>query len=325
MPETQFSLRSFTGSRGTASAAPAESEEAAPASGQAVPDLAGAGPVVADLRDPTAGTLRRIGSVGSGAWEANHRSRSWPSLPVSPKPTRDLGIAWQPPQPAAPGAPAPAEPATRSQPSTGLAPPPLPETHEQMEAPAPPEPEAVPSVTGPEPPAPPVRPAKPRRLNFWTVVAGIPVFLLVGYLVLLPLGFYLYRVLQARQTNSVTLVADLGHGGDSQITVLFTADDWLQVTEIDHDDPTRVTRLSVTQVIALADSKVVLEACLQAILVPGRLDLVMQLDSGQAFQPVFTTILINNVAAVKTNPHAPGLRAPTANELQQARHKLSAC
>jgi hypothetical protein len=154
------------------------------------------------------------------------------------------------------------------------------------------------------------------------VVAGIPVFLLVGYLVLLPLGFYVYRVVQARQTDSVTLVADLGHGGDSQITVVFTPDDWLQVTEIDNNDPTRVTVLSLTQVIALADSKVVLEAQLVAILVPGRLDLVIQLDSGQAYQPVFTTILINNVAAVKQNPHGPGLRAPTAAELQQARQQL---
>jgi hypothetical protein len=208
-----------------------------------------------------------------------------------------------------------------SQPSTEQGCSPL-EVSEEMEAPAPPESGAASPVTGlqagvrlaPEP--------APRRLNPWTVVAGIPVFLLVGYLVLLPLGFYLYRIIQARQTDSVTLVADLGHGGESQVMVVFTPDDWLQVTEIDNDDPTRVTELSVTQVIALADNKVVVEAQFQAILQPERLDLILQLDSGQAFQPVFTTILINNVAAVKKNPHAPGLRAPTASELQLARQKL---
>lgn len=314
MPETQFSLRSFPGNR--APAAPAGVEEA-PVAGQVAPAAREANAASADRRDPTFEPLRRSGGTGSGAWEANRSDVSWPSPPVSDRATRDADLTWQPPPPA-PVAPAHSEPATRSQPSTELVPPPLPE------APARPEEAPTPPAASPQASAPHALPPKPGRLNPWTVAAGIPVFLLVGYLVLLPVGFYVYRALQARQTDSVTLVADLGHGGVSQITVLFTTDDWLQVTAIDNDDPTRVTELAVTQVIALADSKVVVEAWLQAILVPGRLDLVMQLDSGQAFQPALTTVLINNVAAVKKDPHAPALRAPTASELHQARQKLGA-
>lgn len=319
MPETQFSLRSLPGSRAPAPDAPA-GVEGAPVAGQAAPAARATDTASADLRDPTVDPLRRSGGTGSGAWEANRSSASWSSLPASPDLTRGSDITRQPP----PVAPAPAEPATRSQPSTELVPPPQPEANGRVEVPAPPGESPAPPTPGPQASAPPALPPKPKRLNPWTVAAGIPVFLLVGYLVLLPLGFYGYRVIQARQTDSVTLVADLGHGGDSQITVLFTTDDWLQVTEIDNDDPTRVTELAVTQMIALADSKVVVEAWLQAMLVPGRLDLVMQLDSGQAFQPALTTVLINNVAAVKKDPHAPGLRAPTASELQRARQQLGA-
>jgi hypothetical protein len=318
MPETQFSLRSFPGSRAPEPDTLAEAETA-PVIGQAAGATYEAGTASTDQRAPIVESLRRSGGNGSGAWEAHPSLASWPSLPAPPGQTRSRDSLWHP---LAPSAPAPAEPAIWSQPSTELVPPPLPEANRQEEASASLEEASTPSAARPQARAPSALPPKPGRPNPWTVVAGIPVLLLVGYLVLLPLGFYGYRVIQARQTDSVTLVANLGHSGDSQITVLFTTDDWLQVTEIDNDDPTRVTQLSVTQVIALADSKVVVEAWLQAILVPGRLDLVMQLESGQAFQPAFTTMLVNNVAAVKKDPHAPGLRAPTASELQQARHNL---
>ncbi|HLW01933.1 MAG TPA: hypothetical protein VKT82_24990 [Ktedonobacterales bacterium] len=336
MPETQFSLRSITaGSRSPFSGVSAEVEEETPITGQATPNLAGADSAVADPLDPTVETQRRISGSGSGAGQANQSSISWPSLLARDPATRDLEIAWQPPHPSAPDVPAPAGPATRSQPTTELVAPPLPksqpstelvppppEANEQVEVSTPVAEASAPAATGLQTGVPLAPKPVPRRLNPWTVVAGIPVFLLVGYLVLLPVGFYGYRIIQARQTDSVTLVADLGHGGESQVTVLFTPDDWLQVTEIDNNDPTRVTELSVTQMIALADNKVVVEAQFQAILQPGRLDLIIQLDSGQAFQPAFTTILINNVTAVKKNPHAPGLRAPTASELQLARQKL---
>jgi hypothetical protein len=49
---------------------------------------------------------------------------------------------------------------------------------------------------------------------------------------------------------------------------------------------------------------------------------VIHLKGGIAYHTEFTTILINNVAALKQNPQAPGLRAPTAAELNEALQKL---
>src|SRR5262249_9878042 len=159
---------------------------------------------------PAVDPLRRSGGHGSGAWEANRSNTSWPSLPLSDRATRDTDLTWQLSPPAS-AVPALSEPVTRSQPSTELVPPP--EADGQVEAAARPEEAAAHSASRPQATAPTALPPKPKRLNPWTVLAGIPVLLLVGYLVLLPLGFYAYRVIQARQTDSVTLVADLGHGG----------------------------------------------------------------------------------------------------------------
>ncbi len=121
--------------------------------------------------------------------------------------------------------------------------------------------------------------------------------------------------------NAVTLVRDIGHGGISQVTVTFS-DHTLLVTEVDANDPSRVTVMKVNQQIAIPDENSVLTVSLQEVLQPGRLDLVIRLKGGLAYHTEFTTLLINNVDAVKTNPHAPGFRAPTAAELNQALQKL---
>ncbi len=122
-------------------------------------------------------------------------------------------------------------------------------------------------------------------------------------------------------SNSVTLIRDIGHGGPSQITVTFT-DHTLLVTEVDANDPNHVTVMKVNEAIALPEGSTVVTASLQDVLQSGRLDLVINLKGGLAYHTEFTTILINNVDALKQNPQAPGLRAPTAAELNKALQKL---
>ncbi len=261
-------------------------------------------------------TLEREADTRSAS--ASATPTQWPDATPGPA-TGGIGITWRPLDPIAPATPKP------STPTAERVSPPLPLAHASVEVPARPIDEA-PAEIALERNAAPVPPAqKPhKRIQHWDVVVGTLVVLLCSYLLLAGMR-YAYRLWQARQSNSVVLVQNIGHGGDSQITVTFTSDDWLMVSEIDNDDPTRVTVLAVTQVIALANDKVVLEAWLQTILQPGRLDLVMQLDGGLdwlPYRPLFTTILVNNVAAVQKNPHAPGLRAPTAAELQQALRAL---
>lgn len=121
--------------------------------------------------------------------------------------------------------------------------------------------------------------------------------------------------------NAVTLIRDIGHGGTSQVTVAFS-DHTLLVTEMDANDPGRVTVMKVNEVILLPDESTVVTATLEEILKSGRLDLVIRLKGGLAYHTEFTTVLINNVAAVKQDPQAPGFRAPTAAELKQALQKL---
>ena len=121
--------------------------------------------------------------------------------------------------------------------------------------------------------------------------------------------------------NAVTLIRDIGHGGTSEVTVAFS-DHTLLVTEMDANDPSRVTVMKVNEVMVFPDDSTVVTAALQEILKSGRLDLVIRLKGGLAYHTEFTTVLINNVAAVKQNPQAPGFREPTAAELKQALQKL---
>ena len=66
MPETQFSLRSITtGRRDTFPDVPAEMEEDAPITGQALANLAGGDSAAADPLDPTVETQRRISGSAS--------------------------------------------------------------------------------------------------------------------------------------------------------------------------------------------------------------------------------------------------------------------
>jgi hypothetical protein len=321
---TGFSLRSVTGHPGTYPSLPperAEEGEAASAA-PAVPGGSLPGFDTRDPRNPTVETLPPF-RVGSGEWGAGPSAISMPSLPavrtVEPgSMTGGIGVTWRPlDQP-----PAPLPGGT----NTGLVPAPRAAVNAVVEAPSRPVVEETPvSASLPKVSAAPAPQRKPRRqVQRWDVVVGTLVVLVVAYL-LLAGGLYAYRLWQARAgTNAVTLLQDVGHGGVSQITVTF-AEHQLTVTEIVGADPQRVTILQVKQVIALPTDKVVLVAWLQAVLQPGRLDLVIQLDGGLDFppyHPLFTTLLVNNVAALKKDPHAPGFRAPTTQELQQALRTL---
>jgi hypothetical protein len=322
---TGFSLRSVTGHPGTyPSAQPGRAEEAASASVSAasVPAVSGGSLSGLDPSDPTVETLPPF-RVGSGEWGAGPSPISMPSVPavrtVEPGPvTGGIGVIWRPvDQP-----PAPLSGKANAElilaPHAGVS--------AVVEAPAPSAVEETPaSASLPKVSAAPAPQRKPRRqVQRWDVAVGTLVLLVVAYL-LLAGGWYAYRLWQARAgTNAVTLLQDVGHGGVSQITVTF-AQHQLTVTEIVGADPQRVTVLQVKQVIALPTEKVVLVAWLQAVLQPGRLDLLVQLDGGLDFppyRPLFTTLLVNNVAAVKKDPHAPGFRAPTTQELQQALRTL---
>ncbi len=157
----------------------------------------------------------------------------------------------------------------------------------------------------------------------WTIGILLAVFAIVILLGYLAVQWVAYTALVwgNGSNDSVTLIHDIGHGGPSEITVTFT-DHTLLVTEIDNNDLSRVTVLKVNEAIALPESGSVVTASLQDVLQSGRLDLVISLKGGLAYHTEFTTILINNVAALKQNPQAPGLRAPTAAELEKALQKL---
>ena len=157
----------------------------------------------------------------------------------------------------------------------------------------------------------------------WTIEILFASFAIVILLLYLAVQWVTYTALVwgNGNNNAVTLIRDIGHGGPSEITVTFT-DHTLLVTEVDANDPSRVTVMKVNEAIAIPEGASVLTASLQDVLQSGRLDLVINLKGGLAYHTEFTTILVNNVAALKQNPQAPGLRAPTAAELDKALQKL---
>jgi hypothetical protein len=157
----------------------------------------------------------------------------------------------------------------------------------------------------------------------WTIGILFACFAIACLLVYLAVQWVTYTTLVWGNgaNNAVTLVRDIGHGGVSEVTVTFS-DHTLLVTEVDNNDPGRVTVMKVNEQIMIPDDSSVLTASLQSVLQPGRLDLVIKLKGGLAYHTEFTTLLINNVEAVRQNPQAPGFRAPTAAELSQALQKL---
>jgi hypothetical protein len=192
-------------------------------------------------------------------------------------------------------------------------------------------------------PAPaPVKPASPggvrqpgkvttfltARFQLWgTWTLGI---LFAGFLVICLLVYllvqwvsYSWLVWGNASSSSVTLIRDIGHGGLSQITITFS-NHTLFVIDVDNNDPQRTTVLRVNEEIAIPDNDGVVTASLEPLLQANRLDLVIKIKGGLAYHTEFATILVNNVEALQKDPHAPGLREPTASELQQARQKLGA-
>jgi hypothetical protein len=157
----------------------------------------------------------------------------------------------------------------------------------------------------------------------WTIGVLFAGFAIVILLLYLAVQWITYTTLVwGNGTNTaVTLVQDIGHGGVSEITVTFS-NHTLLVSEVDNNDPSRVTVMKVNEEIALPEGSSVLTASLQPVLQSDRLDLVIKLKGGLAYHTLFTTILINNVDAIRTNPQAPGLRVPTAAELNQALQRL---
>lgn len=157
----------------------------------------------------------------------------------------------------------------------------------------------------------------------WTLAILFACFAILCLLLYLAVQWVAYTTLVwgNGSSNAVTLIQNIGHGGVSEITVTFS-DHTLLVTEVDANDPGRMTVMKVNEVIALPDAGSVVTASLQEVLQSDRLDLVIKLKGGLAYHTEFTTILINNVDAVKQNPQAPGFRAPTAAELNQALQKL---
>ncbi len=157
----------------------------------------------------------------------------------------------------------------------------------------------------------------------WTLgilFACFVVICLLAYL-LLQWVTYSWLVWSNASSSSVTLMRDIGHGGMSEITVTFS-NHTLIVIDVDGYDPQHTTVMKVNEAIAIPDNDGVVTASLDTILQSNRLDLVIKIKGGLAYHTEFATILINNVAALKSNPQAPGFREPTAAELQQALQKL---
>jgi len=165
--------------------------------------------------------------------------------------------------------------------------------------------------------------ARFRLWGKWMVGLLFASFAIICLLVYLAVQWFTYTTLVwgNGSSSAVTLSQDIGHGGISEITVTFN-DHTLLVTDLDGSDPQRVTVMKVNEEIAIPDSAGVVTADLQNILQSNRLDLIIRIKGGLAYHTEFTTILVNNVDAVKKNPQAPGFRQPTADELQQALQKL---
>ncbi len=157
----------------------------------------------------------------------------------------------------------------------------------------------------------------------WALGVFLASFLAICLLVYLLVQWatYTYWVWQNGQSSSVTLIQDIGHGGVSEITVLFH-DHSLLVIDVDNDDPQRTTVIKANQQIAIPDGGGVVHASLQDVIRLGRLDLIITIRGGLAYHTQFTTLLVNNVDALKKNPQAPGFREPTADELRKALQKL---
>jgi hypothetical protein len=244
--------------------------------------------------------------------------------------TGGIGVRWQPLEilPARSAAPPPLGPATPAETGywvsisgTELVPPPVPPVRSQgsgnAQAAASPPASAPVGGSGPPPQA-----AERRQTRGWERLVGALAAVLVAAL-LLQSGAYAARLWQSRQSNAVVLVADIGHGGTSVLTVLFR-DHRLVVFEIDDENPQHTSVFTSTIAIAVPDDQAVLVASLQTILVRGRLDLVVHLYGGWLYHPEVTALLINNVAQLKAAPQAPGFRDPTPDELRRALQKLGA-
>jgi hypothetical protein len=157
----------------------------------------------------------------------------------------------------------------------------------------------------------------------WAVAVFLGSFVVLALLVYLLVQWvtYSYWVWHNGQSDAITLIQDIGHGGPSAITVTFH-NHTLVVVDVDNNDPARTSVIKANQEIALPDNAGVVQASFKSLLQPGRLDLVISIRGGLAYHSEFTTFLVNNVDAVKKNPQAPGFREPTADEMKAALPKL---
>lgn len=149
------------------------------------------------------------------------------------------------------------------------------------------------------------------------IVLALLVYVLVQWLT------YSYWVWHNGQSDAITLIQDIGHGGPSAITVTFH-NHTLLVMDVDNNDPERTSVIKANEEIAIPDNAGVVQAYFKNLLKPDRLDLVISIRGGLAYHSEFTTFLVNNVDEVKKNPQAPGFREPTAAEMKAALPKLGA-
>ena len=159
----------------------------------------------------------------------------------------------------------------------------------------------------------------------WAIAVFLGSFVVIALLVYVLVQWmtYSFWVWQNGQSDAVTLIQDIGHGGPSAITVTFH-DHTLLVTDVDNNDPQRTSVIKANEEIAIPDGSAVVNAALKNLLQPGRLDLVISIRGGLAYHSEFTTFLVNNVDEVQKNPQAPGFREPTAEEMKAALAKLGA-
>ncbi len=159
----------------------------------------------------------------------------------------------------------------------------------------------------------------------WAIAVFLGSFVMLALLVyvLIQWTTYSYWVWQNGQSDAITLIQDIGHGGPSAITVTFH-NHTLVVVDVDNNDPERTSVIKASQEIAIPDNASLVQASLKHLLQSDRLDLVISIRGGLAYHSEFTTFLINNVDAVKKDPHAAGFREPTADEMKAALPKLGA-
>lgn len=157
----------------------------------------------------------------------------------------------------------------------------------------------------------------------WAIAVFLGSFIVLALLVYVLVQWlsYSYWVWHNGQSDAVTLIQDIGHGGPSAITVTFH-DHTILVMDVDNNDPQRTSVIKANEEIAIPDGAGVVQASFKPLLQPGRLDLVISIRGGLAYHSEFTTFLVNNVDQVKKNPQAPGFREPTADEMRAALSKL---